>query len=123
MLDRIDLKILRQIQKDSSMSLTRLSEEVALSSNGVWKRIKRLEDEGYVERRVAILNRRKLGFGATAFVTVRTDQHTDEWANAFASAIAAIPEVVEFYRMSGEIDYMLKIICAGIDDYDRIYRK
>jgi Lrp/AsnC family transcriptional regulator len=122
-LDRLDLRLLRKVQQDASLSLAQLSEEVGLSSNACWKRIKRLEDEGYIRSRVALVDRAKLGLGTTAFVMVRTDQHDDSWAAEFAKAVSAVPEVVEFYRMAGETDYVLKIICAGIEDYDRIYKK
>lgn len=122
-IDALDAKLLRKLQADASLSLSELADEVALSSNACWKRIRRLEEDGIINRRVAILDRKKLGLGATAFVMVRTDQHNDEWAQEFSNAIHNIPEVVEFYRMSGEVDYLLKIVCSGIDDYDRIYRK
>jgi Lrp/AsnC family transcriptional regulator len=122
-LDQLDLKLLRRLQQDASLSLAELADAVALSSNACWKRIKRLEDAGIIERRVAILDRKRLGLGTTAFVMVQTDQHSDEWAEEFATAIAVIPEVVEFYRMAGDVDYLLKIVCSGIEDYDRIYRK
>jgi Lrp/AsnC family transcriptional regulator len=122
-LDRLDIKLLGSLQADASLSLGDLAERVALSSNACWKRIRRLEQEGYIERRVALVDRKKLGLGATAFVMVRTDQHDEDWARRFGEAVAGIPEVVEFYRMAGDVDYLLKIICSGIEDYDRIYRK
>ena len=122
-LDRLDLKLLRILQQDATLSLGQLSEKVALSGNACWKRIKRLEEDGYIERRVAILDRRKLGLRETAFVMVRTDRHNEASAATLAAAVSAIPEVVEFYRMAGDIDYLLKIVCSGIEDYDRIYRK
>jgi Lrp/AsnC family transcriptional regulator len=122
-LDRLDLKLLRKVQADAALSLAELASEVGLSSNACWKRLKRLDADGYIQRRVAILDRRKLGLGTTAFVLVRTDQHDEAWARSFADAIAGISEVVEFYRMSGEVDYLLKILCSGIEDYDRIYKK
>jgi Lrp/AsnC family transcriptional regulator len=122
-LDRLDIKLLRKVQADSSLSLAELASEVGLSSNACWKRLKRLDADGFIQRRVAILDRRKLGLGTTAFVLVRTDQHDEAWARSFADAIDGISEVVEFYRMSGEVDYLLKILCSGIEDYDRIYKK
>ncbi|GAA4012960.1 Lrp/AsnC family transcriptional regulator [Sphingomonas swuensis] len=118
-----DLKILRALQQDASRSIADLAEVVSLSSNAVWKRLRRLEAEGYVERRVAVLDRRKLGLPVTVFVSVRTDQHSQRWAEEFAAAVGEVEEVVEFYRMAGDVDYLLKIVCADIDDYDRIYRK
>lgn len=122
-IDKLDLKILGRVQHDCSSPLAELALEVGLSTNACWKRLKRLEADGYVESRVALLNRRKLGLGVTAFVTIRTNQHDENWLEEFAHALRQIPEVVEFYRMSGDVDYMLKVICSDIDDYDRIYRK
>ncbi len=122
-LDRLDLKILGALQADASQSLSALSETVGLSSNACWKRIRRLEEAGIIERRVALLNPQKLGLNMTALVAIRTDQHNETWLNEFAEGVKRIPEVVEFYRMSGEIDYMLKIICKDIADYDRVYKR
>mgnify|MGYP001558825510 FL=1 len=100
-----------------------IAEKVGLSATPCWKRIKRLEKDGIIERRVAILNRDRLGLGVTVIVAIRTAKHSDEWLQIFADGVAKIPEVVEFYRMSGEIDYLLKVVARDIADYDRIYRK
>lgn len=121
--DRIDLKILARVQADASASLADVADTAGLSVNACWKRLKRLEGDGYIERRVAILDRHKLGLGVTVFVTIRTDQHDETWLERFAAGIRLTPEVVEFYRMSGDVDYLLKVHCADIGDYDRIYRK
>lgn len=122
-IDNIDVKILRALQADASRTIGDLAQDVGLSTNACWKRIKRLEDEKFIVRRVALLNRNKLGLGVTVFVAVRTDQHREGWLDEFARAVRQIPEVVEFYRLSGQMDYMLKVVCADIEDYDRIYRK
>lgn len=122
-LDSIDYKLLAILQEDASVSMADLAERVGLSATPCWKRIKRLEQEGVIERRVAILNRELLGLDVTVIVAIRTSRHSDEWLQAFADGVARIPEVVEFYRMSGEIDYLLKIVARDISDYDRIYRK
>lgn len=122
-LDRIDLKILDRLQSDATIAVSELADHVGLSSTPCWKRIKRLENAGYIKRRVAILDRELLGLGVTVMVAIRTAQHSEEWLRAFADGVARIPEVVEFYRMSGEIDYLLKIVARDIADYDRIYRK
>lgn len=122
-LDRADIRILSRVQANSAASLGELAEEVGLSTNACWKRLKRLEADNFIERRVAILNRRKLGLGVTAFVAVKTNEHNEKWLEEFAAAIHRIPEVLEFYRMSGEVDYMMKVVCSDIEDYDRIYRK
>lgn len=122
-LDAIDRRLLAILQDDATVSMADLAERVGLSATPCWKRIKRLEQEGVIERRVAILNRERLGLGVTVIVAVRTSRHSDEWLQIFADGVAKIPEVVEFYRMSGEIDYLLKIVAKDIADYDRIYRK
>jgi Lrp/AsnC family transcriptional regulator len=122
-LDSIDLRILDVLQGDATVAIAEISDRVGLSQTPCWKRIKRLEREGVIERRVAILNRDRLGLGVTVIVAIRTTQHSDGWLQAFADGVARIPEVVEFYRMSGEIDYLLKVVARDIADYDRIYRK
>lgn len=122
MLDLIDRKILRALQADASRSLGDIASEVGLSSSPCWKRIKRLEAEGYIVERVTILDRERLDLGVTVFAAVKTNQHHETWLADFARTVAAIPEVVEFYRMSGDVDYLLKIVCKDIADYDRIYR-
>jgi len=122
-LDRIDRRLLALLQEDATLSIADLADRIGLSTTPCWKRIKRLEQAGLILRRVAILDRNKLGLGVTVIVAVRAARHSDEWLQAFADGVAALPEVVEFYRMSGEIDYLLKIVARDIADYDRIYRK
>ncbi|MDP9421825.1 MAG: Lrp/AsnC family transcriptional regulator [Pseudomonadota bacterium] len=122
-LDRIDRRILALLQEDASLAVTEIGDRVGLSSTPCWKRIKRLERAGVIRRRVVILDRELLGLGVTVMVAVRTAQHSDEWLESFAEGVAQMPEVVEFYRMSGDIDYLLKIVARDIADYDRIYRK
>lgn len=122
-LDTVDRRILGVLQNDATRSVTDIADAIAMSSTPCWKRIKRLEQDGYIERRVAILNREKLDLNVTVMVAIRTAHHSDEWLEKFSRGVALIPEVVEFYRMSGEIDYLLKIVARDIADYDRIYRK
>ena len=122
-LDEQDRKILSILQEDAMAPIAEIAERVGLSTTPCWKRIKRLEREGVIDRRVAILNRDRLGLGVTVIVAVRTAHHTDEWLQTFAEGITKIPEVVEFYRMSGDIDYLLKVVARDIADYDRIYHK
>ena len=122
-LDSIDRRILALLQEDATIAIAAISERVGLSQTPCWKRIKRLEREGVIERRVTVLNRERLGLGVVVIVAVRTAHHTDEWLQTFSEGVARVPEVVEFYRMSGEIDYLLKIVARDIADYDRIYRK
>ena len=122
-LDTIDRRILALLQGDATLSIADVAERVGLSQTPCWKRIKRLEAEGVITDRVALLDRAKLGVGTTMFVSVRTSQHDEDCLVQFAQAIRAIPEVTEFYRMSGDVDYLLKIVCRDIADYDRIYKE
>ena len=122
-LDGIDRRILAILQVDANRSVADIAEAVGLSATPCWKRIKRLERDGVIERRVAILSRDRLGLGVTVIVAIKTAHHSDAWLADFSTGVSAIPEVVEFYRMSGDIDYLLKIVARDINDYDRIYRK
>jgi Lrp/AsnC family transcriptional regulator len=122
-IDSIDRAILAELQRDASRSIQEIARAVGLSQNPCWRRIKRLEASGVIERRVAILDPVKLGVGTTVFVSVRTSQHNEAWLERFASGVMEIPEVVELYRMSGEIDYLLKVLVADIAEYDRIYKE
>jgi Lrp/AsnC family transcriptional regulator len=122
-LDATDRRLLALLQDDSTISIADLAERVSLSATPCWKRVKRLERVGLIRSRVALLDRAALGLDVTVFVAVRTTQHSDEWLQTFAEGVARIPEVVEFYRMSGEVDYLLKVVARDIADYDRIYRK
>ena len=122
-LDRIDRRILDILQNDATRSVAEIAEAVGLSATPCWKRIKRLERSGIIQNRVAILDREKLALGVTVIVAIRTASHSDEWLKTFSEGVSLIPEVVEFYRMSGDVDYILKVVARDIADYDRIYRK
>jgi Lrp/AsnC family transcriptional regulator len=122
-LDRQDSRILAALQADSSQAIAELAEGVGLSTNACWRRIKRLEELGVIRGRVALLDPEKLGLGVTVFVSVRTNEHNDAWLQQFDAAVAQIPEVVELYRMSGDIDYLMKIVVADISHYDRVYKR
>ncbi|SEC97956.1 Lrp/AsnC family transcriptional regulator [Bradyrhizobium erythrophlei] len=122
-MDEIDRKILACLQEDATMSVTQLAEAVGLSASPCWRRVRNLEISGVIERRVTLLNPRALGLGVTVFVSIRTAHHNPKWAEAFCHGIAKIPEVVEFYRMSGPIDYLLRIVVPDVDGYDLVYKK
>jgi len=122
-IDRFDRKILSLLQENASLSNAEISERVGLSPNACWRRTKRLEEQQIIRRRVALLNQEKLDLKVTVFVGIRTNEHNEQWLARFASGIREIPEVMEFYRMSGDIDYMLKIVVKDIEDYDRVYKK
>jgi len=123
LLDDFDVKILDALQRDATMQIEDIAAEAGLSTSPCWRRIKRLEAEGIISRRVALLNRKKLNLSVTVFVAVRTNQHSPEWLSQFAGVVEDFPEVVEFYRMSGQIDYLLKIVVPDIDAYDAIYKR
>lgn len=122
-IDDADRRILHALQEDATLSLAELSVRVGLSQTPLWKRVKRLEENGVITARVALVDRAKLGLGVTVFAQVRAGAHDEAWLELFARGVRDIPEVVEFYRMSGDVDYLLKVVCADIADYDRIYRK
>ncbi|MBK6591683.1 MAG: Lrp/AsnC family transcriptional regulator [Burkholderiales bacterium] len=123
MLDRLDFQILDALQRDATLSMAQLGAQVGLSSTPCWKRVKRLEDDGFIERRVAIVNRHKVGLPVTVFVSIRAGQHDEKWLARFAAVVSTLPEVQEFHRMSGDVDYLLKVVASSIDGYDRFYKK
>jgi len=122
-LDAIDRRILRELQTDATLPLAELAERIGLSQTPCWKRVKRLTDAGVIARRVALLDRDLLDLGLIVFVSVRTSRHDEEWLGAFARGAAALPEVLEFYRLSGETDYLLKVVVKDIAAYDAFYKR
>ena len=109
-MDDIDIKILACLQEDATLPVGEIAERVGLSSTPCWRRIRNLEESGVIQSRVVLLNPEKLNLGVTVFVGVKTSQHSYDWLERFAAALSEINEVVEFYRMSGDIDYMLRIV-------------
>ncbi len=122
-MDRIDRNILRHLQEDATLSVAELAEQVGLSTTPCWRRIQNLEKSGVIRRRVALLDAGKLNVGVTVFVRIKTSQHSYDWLERFAKVIAGIDEVVEFYRMSGDIDYLLRIVVPDIASYDAVYKR
>lgn len=120
-MDRIDLRILDLLQHDATLSTSDIAEAVGLSTTPCWRRIQNLEKEGVITRRVALLDRDHLNVGVDAFVAIRTDQHNKRWLDAFAKAVAAFPEVIELYRMSGEVDYLMRVVVPDFAAYDGFY--
>ncbi len=122
-MDAFDRKILAILQQDSSLSVAEVAERVGLSATPCWRRIRNLQDAGVIEREAAILNPDKLNVGVTVFVNIRTTQHNIDWFERFAGVVAKIDEVVEFYRMSGDVDYLLRIVVPDIAAYDEVYKR
>jgi len=122
-LDLTDRKILSLLQEDASLSVAEIGSRVGLSSTPCWKRIQRLEADGVIERRVALVDQNKIGLGITVFVSIETGDHSQDWLSHFAELVGAMPEVMEFYRMAGDVDYMLRVVVADIAGYDTFYKK
>ena len=122
-LDEIDRRILAELQRDGTLSVDQVSERVNLSRNACWRRIKRLEGEGVITGRVALVDPEALGLGLTVFVIVRTSRHDPDWLKAFREAVLSLPEIIGVYRMSGDLDYVLRARVADVKAYDRLYQR
>lgn len=123
MLDDMDVKILRILQEDCTRPVAEIGREVGLSTTPCWRRIQKLEEAGVIRKRVAILDPKSVNSGVTVFVSIKTDQHSIAWLDKFHSAVTDFPEVVEFYRMSGDVDYLLRVVVPDIGAYDAFYKK
>jgi Lrp/AsnC family transcriptional regulator len=122
-LDRIDKAILALLQEDALLSLQQIAERVKLSPTPCWRRIQQLRDAGIIRKHVAILDPAALNLPITVFVSVKTAQHNAPWLDRFARGVKDMPEVVEFYRMSGDVDYLLRVVVSDIQGYDAFYKK
>ncbi len=122
-LDTIDQRILAILQQDATQSVDSISEQVALSRNACWRRIKAMEASGVIRARVALLDPIKVGCPLTVLVLIRTDHHSDTWRKDFAAAIAALPEITSAQRMTGDLDYVLKVRLADVAAYDLFYKR
>ena len=123
MVDRLDRKILQILQEDATVPVAEIGRRVGLSTTPCWRRIQKLEEDGVITRRVAILDPRKVNTKVTAFVAITTNQHNEEWLRRFAEVIQELPEVVEFYRMAGQVDYLLRVVVPDIEAYDNLYKR
>jgi Lrp/AsnC family transcriptional regulator len=122
-MDAIDRKILAVVQEDASLSVAEIGQRVGLSSTPCWKRLQRLEADGVITRRVALVEPEKIGLGVTVFVSIETGDHSQDWLSKFAEVVKAMPEVMEFYRMAGDVDYMLRVVVTDIAGYDTFYKR
>ncbi len=122
-MDRLDRKILRLLQENSTLAVADIAKKVGLSTTPCWRRIQKLEEEGVIRRRVAILDPEKINAKVNVFVSIRTNMHSHEWLKRFSEVIQQFPEVVEFYRMSGDVDYLLRVVVPDIAAYDAFYKK
>ncbi len=122
-LDSIDLKILDILQRDADQQIAQIAQQVGLSTTPCWRRIQRMKEAGVISRQVALVDARMVNVGVTVFVSVRTSTHTQQWFEGFRATVQAIPEVVEFYRMSGDVDYLLRVVVPDIAAYDAVYKR
>ncbi|PQV58697.1 Lrp/AsnC family transcriptional regulator [Defluviimonas denitrificans] len=121
-IDTFDAKILRLIQADAALPLDEIGDKVGLSRNAVWRRIKAMEANGTITGRAALLDPAKLGLGLTVFMMIRTDRHAPDWLERFAKVTRDMPEILGAYRMTGELDYLIRARVADVKDYDRLYQ-
>ena len=122
-MDDMDRRILRILQVDCSLSASDVARRVGLSASPCWKRINRMRSEGIIKRQTAVLDAERLGFGLTVFVSIKTGEHSSPWLKEFADRITAMPEVMEFHRMAGEVDYMLKVVVRDMKMFDEFYKR
>ena len=122
-MDQIDRQILMQLQHNAAQPVADIARKVGLSVTPCWRRIQRMEETGIIRKRVALLDSKAVGVGMSVFVAVRTDQHNADWLEKFAGMVSDMPEVVEFYRMSGEVDYLLRVVVPDMVAYDKFYRE
>ena len=123
MLDKIDKKLLELLQSDATLNIAALADLVGLSATPCWKRVKRLEEDGTILKRVALVDRAKVGLKVTIFVSIKTNEHDAEWLENFARVASTFPEIVELYRMSGDVDYLMKVVSEDVEGYDRFYKR
>jgi len=122
-MDSIDKKILNALQTDCSGSIADIAERAGVSQTPCWRRIKKLEEAGYIDKRVALLSPEALNLTMTAYVMVKTAHHDDAWLRRFSDGVQSIPEIIEIHRMAGDIDYLLKVVASDIAEYDAIYKR
>lgn len=122
-MDDIDRAILRLISRNAALSLAEIAAEVNLTPTPCWKRIRRLEKEGVILARIAVLDQQALGLPVSVFVSVETSDHSAEWLERFAKLIAEMPEIVDAWRMGGDVDYVLHVVVPDISAYDGFYRR
>lgn len=122
-MDQKDRKILLSLQKNATISMNELADHCAMSKTAVWRRVRTLEKSGIIKQRVTLLDQEALGFGLTVFALVRTNQHSDAWFAKFKKAVSSIPEILEFHRTSGDLDYLLRIVARDMRHYDEVYKR
>jgi Lrp/AsnC family transcriptional regulator len=121
--DKLDKKILALLQKDASLTAQEIADRVGLSKAPCWRRIQRLQERGIIRQTVALLDARTLNVATTVFVTIKAASHSAAWFERFVKVVRDMPEVMELHRMSGDVDYLLRVVVPDIEGYDRVYKK
>jgi len=122
-MDAIDRKIIALLQENAEMPIQAIADQVNLSTTPCWRRIQKLKETGVIRKQVALCDPASLNVGVTVFISIRTNQHSQEWLSKFAQHVTDIPEVIEFYRMSGDVDYLIRVVVPDIATYDTVYKK
>ena len=122
-MDKIDIAILNSMQRDDTLSVAQVAEKVSISKTACWRRIQKLTISQVITHRVALLNPRAVNLPLAVFISVRTNQHNDEWVQQFKAVVATLPQILEVYRMSGDLDYLLKAVVTDMPDYDKLYKQ
>jgi Lrp/AsnC family transcriptional regulator len=122
-MNKLDASILYRLQADASLSVGSLADIVGISKSACWRRIQKLEQEGVIQQRVTLLNAAALDLSLTVFISIKTNQHNQEWASKFKAVVADIPGILEVYRMGGELDYLIKAVVRDMPDYDQLYQQ
>ncbi len=122
-LDTKDIHILNILQRDSTSSVQAIANEIGLTNNPCWRRIKRLQESGIIARYTIDVNLKAIGLGTTTFVTLRIEKHNADWLTRFSRSVKNMPEIIECHRMTGDVDYLLKIVVQDLNHYDRVYQK
>ncbi len=122
-MDKIDLAILDSMQHDDTLSVAQVADKVSISKTACWRRIQKLVANNVINSRVALLTPSALNLSLTVFISVRTNKHNDEWVSQFREVIKGLPQILEVYRMSGDLDYLLKAVVTDMPDYDKLYRQ
>ncbi|MBV9825604.1 MAG: Lrp/AsnC family transcriptional regulator [Alphaproteobacteria bacterium] len=122
-MDEIDRQLLQILQRDATLSIAQMAERVGLSPTPCWKRIQKLEARGVITSRVALVDPDSVGMGLSVLVSVEAGEHTPEWLASFSAGVNGMPEVMEVYRMAGDVDYILRVVVAGMVEYDAFYKR
>ena len=122
-MDKTDLKILAILQEDASIPVSEVASRVNLSQTPCWRRIQKLEESGVIHRRVVLVDPIKIGLGLTVFVEIEAADHSNDWMKSFSKIAAELPEVMDVYRMAGDVDYLLRVAVSSMDEFDRFYQR